>query len=61
MGIFFPPQQPHVGKGLESDDSKVGQGFNQWSIFIRASPGVLVVNNLPANAGDLRDMNLSPR
>lgn len=39
--FFFFPQQSHVGKGLESGDSKVGQGFNQWPIFIRASPAVL--------------------
>ena len=39
--VLFSPQQSHVGKGLESGDSEVGQGFNQWSIFIRASPVAL--------------------
>ena len=37
-----------------------GAGFSEASYYVRASQVVLVVKNLPANAGNVRDAGLIP-
>ena len=38
----------------------IGALFGLWQVLYRASEVVLVEKNLPANAGDIRDMGLIP-
>ena len=41
-------------------DKQPGSGFDPRSTRFQASQEVLVVKNLPANSGDLRDANSIP-
>ena len=38
----------------------IGALFGLWQVLYRASQVALVEKNLPANAGDIRDMGLIP-